>query len=353
MEEIKQEPKKKKINFFKKIWYSIAKFEKYPEMINEGVGRATRYLIKIILIFALIIAILGIVQTNKSINEWVQYIENNIPEIKYSNGILKSDSIDVIRISDNNLGLGNIIIDLNTEEDNIIENYKLEIKESEQEDGLIILKDRFIKVSYTLEDKDTSAQMKYVELVSSLFGKTDVELSKQDIIRFFNEQGRIYINIVNFFVYLISYFIIYIVSSLIYVLFLSIVAYITGIITKVKLRYSASYSMAIYAFTLSNILNIIYFIANYFTGFTIKYFQIAYIAVAYIYLVAVIFLIKTDFTKKQQEKVKQENIVEVNKQEEETNEDDSKETNKKDELKDDIPEKEDDNNEESGNGQEV
>ena len=26
--------------FYKKVWYSISKFEKYPEMATEGVGRA-------------------------------------------------------------------------------------------------------------------------------------------------------------------------------------------------------------------------------------------------------------------------------------------------------------------------
>ena len=32
------------INFFKKVWYSITKFEKYPEMATEGLGRALKYL---------------------------------------------------------------------------------------------------------------------------------------------------------------------------------------------------------------------------------------------------------------------------------------------------------------------
>ena len=32
------------INFFKKVWYSITKFEKYPEMATEGFGKAVKYL---------------------------------------------------------------------------------------------------------------------------------------------------------------------------------------------------------------------------------------------------------------------------------------------------------------------
>ena len=32
-----EENKTKNINFFKKLWYSITKFEKYPEMAAEGI----------------------------------------------------------------------------------------------------------------------------------------------------------------------------------------------------------------------------------------------------------------------------------------------------------------------------
>ena len=45
----------KKPNFFKKVWFSVAKFEKYPEMAAEGVPSALKYLTKIMVIFALII----------------------------------------------------------------------------------------------------------------------------------------------------------------------------------------------------------------------------------------------------------------------------------------------------------
>lgn len=43
-----------KLNFFKKIWYSIVKFEKYPEMAALGVKQAVMYFTKLILIFSII-----------------------------------------------------------------------------------------------------------------------------------------------------------------------------------------------------------------------------------------------------------------------------------------------------------
>ena len=43
-----------KMNFFKKVWYSISKFEKYPEMAALGVKRAILYFTKIVLIMSII-----------------------------------------------------------------------------------------------------------------------------------------------------------------------------------------------------------------------------------------------------------------------------------------------------------
>ena len=45
-----------KMGFFKKVWYSIIKTEKYPDMAAEGVKKAGEYLIKIVAIVALIMS---------------------------------------------------------------------------------------------------------------------------------------------------------------------------------------------------------------------------------------------------------------------------------------------------------
>ena len=43
-----KENKVKNINFFKKIWYSITKFEQYPAMAAEGIKTSKRYLLILI-----------------------------------------------------------------------------------------------------------------------------------------------------------------------------------------------------------------------------------------------------------------------------------------------------------------
>ena len=43
-----------KLNFFKKIWYSISKFEKYPELAALGVKKAIIYFTELIIIFCVV-----------------------------------------------------------------------------------------------------------------------------------------------------------------------------------------------------------------------------------------------------------------------------------------------------------
>ena len=126
--------------------------------------------------------------------------------------------------------------------------------------------------------------------------------TKSNLLEYLNGNGRTSIFLVNFFAYFIAYFIIYLSSGLIYTLVLAFIGFASAKLTKLKLTFRQLFAMSVYAFTLSNIFNMIYFVVNYFAGITIKYFDVAYIALAYIYLVTVLFLIKTDFLRKQENK---------------------------------------------------
>ena len=66
--------KTKKLGFFKKVWYSITKFDKYLEMSSEGAGIAFKYLIQITAIFVLIIGFLGIYSANINLNGFIKNI---------------------------------------------------------------------------------------------------------------------------------------------------------------------------------------------------------------------------------------------------------------------------------------
>ena len=312
MKEQKKE-KVKKLSFFKKVWYSITKFEKYVEMASEGTLRAVKYLVQLTSILVLVIAIVSLYDVNIKLNGFIENVQKNLPDFSYSKGNVELAS-DVenktYTLQDKDLNFGKVIIDLNTEDENVVGEYEKTIKEDNETNnmGYIILKDevrKVVKLPNGVEG-ETTLSMTYDEIMENAFGSGDVEFNKSKLIQFLNTNGKTSILIVNFFSYFIAYFIIYASSTLIYALVLALIGFTSAKIAKIKLKLNQIWAMSVYSFTLSTIFQLIYLVVNYFTGITIKYFNIAYIAIAYIYLIAVMFLIKTDYLKKQENKVKEE-----------------------------------------------
>ena len=85
-----------KIPFWKKIWYSITKIEKYPEMSAQGFGKAVGYLALIVAILTVVICIGVVYQLNSELKRGIDYLQNDFPDFSYSNGELKVDSKDKI-----------------------------------------------------------------------------------------------------------------------------------------------------------------------------------------------------------------------------------------------------------------
>lgn len=314
MEENKKE-KKKGIKFFKKVWYSTCKFDKYIEMTEEGAKKSTKYLIKIILLMSLIISVIGMYDTNLRLDKGLKYIQQDIPDFTYSDERLNVEVNEVIRTEDTIFDLGNIIVDTETEAENVIEEYKKEIAQSEKSKGIIILKNKIIQVIETNNINEIKTnEIAYEYVSTTLLGKSSAEFTKADIISFLNGPGRTYMSIVNLIIYIIAYFISYFASTILYVFLLSIIGSITGLILKLKIKFNTIYNISIYSLTLPTILSLVYFIVKYFAGIQIKYFDIAYVAIGYVYLVTVIFLMKTDLTKKQEMPI-EENEEKENKKE--------------------------------------
>jgi len=331
-----------KISFFKKIWYSITKFEQYPVMAMEGLKRAIKYLIILTAIASVFMSLCSLHGIKKSIEQGANYVEENIPEFTYSNGIVSLDMQETITIEDaKNMGFDRIIINtiIETEEE----------KEQLEKDNLIqgisvfffnnqILLKAQIEGYETVEQKYT-----YTDIISNFVGTNIQEFSKNDFVDYLkNGKMTMFYSVVTITEF-IGYFTNYFIVAIVYSLEIALLGWITTTILRIKMRFKVIYNMSAYAITLPTILITMYFVANYFTGFTIKEIQIAYIAIAYIYLAAAIFILKDDFIKKMQEveKIKQEQIKvreEIKEQQEnkEENKEDKKEE-KKEEDKNDEP----------------
>ena len=276
---IKTEDDIVKTDFFHKVWYSITKIEKYPEMAAQGIGKAIIYISIIMLILAGILSLGIVYEVYGLVQQGIEYIQKDFPEFSY-----KENKLDVNSeaITQENTLFGKTIIDTKTENEQKVNQYINDINQDGK--GLIILGDKII--------------LKILEQMGI------TEFNKQDVINYAHSGSIISLYASIFLTIFIYTFIMYLLTTLSNAVFLSLFGYITTWIARIRMRYVAIFNMAVYALTLSTILNIIYITINIFIDFNMQYFQVMYIAVAAIYLVAAIFMLKVDFTKKQEELIK-------------------------------------------------
>ena len=318
------------INFFKKIWLSITKFERYPEMATEGVSRAILYLAQLILIFSIIISIGALFKFNSSFKEIEKYINTNIATINYENGKLDLGNKMIKEQNE----VGTIIIDTSDQGKEKQEEYEKSISNNV---GIIWLQDQ---VELNILDQKININYK------DLFEKLDIQrFDKQSVIQFIQNfnSPQIYLGLAGGFI--IYIWIVYFTAALINVLILSVFGWITLFVASLKIRYRALFNMSIYAITISSFLQAAYIFVNLFISFQIKYFDIMYTAISYICLLAAIFMIKADVIKAQIEMIK---MVEKKKQEQEEPKEEKEDETEKQDDKDKESDEEKKEEKESG-----
>lgn len=334
----KEQEKELKKGFFKKVWYSIDKIEKYSELSAEGFGRAIKYLVVLIMILGLISSVSTVYKTSLEVKNIAQYINDKTPELTYSNGILAVDS--ETPIIDENEKFGKVIIDTNTDSEQTINQYINEVQDGEN--AIIILKDKLILKEVGLQG---TTNYNYKDLFNEM---KITEFNKQELVEYLSGTNMMSLYLNLFLVLFIYAFVIYLVNTLFYIIVISVFGYFATIILKLKIRYVAVFNMAVYAITLPTILNAIYVAVNAFFNYTINYFEVMYVLVASIYMIAAVFILKSEFNKKQG-KVQQ--IIEVEKEVKEENkqkQDDEDKENKDKKGKDEPEEKSTDGEEPEG-----
>lgn len=330
------ESKDLKKGFFKKVYYSIFKLEKFGELSAEGVRRAIGYLFKLSLIVALIIGISTLFRINELKQKGIDFLNEQVGEFTYSEGILKIEKEEPIRAPSSTFG--EVIIDTNIETEEETNKY---LNSIEEKMGILILKDKLIVKGLA---GNGIISYNYKNILADI---NITQMNKAQAIEYLNSSNMWIIYAVAF----VIVFIYAIINVLIPILFnaviLSIFGYLVSWLAKVRIRYAAIFNLAAYSLTLSILLNAIYIIVNMITGFTITYFQVMYIGVAVIYLIAAILLLKSEFIRIQAEVTK---IVQISKQkemEEEKEKEDKQEEDKKEnkESKDNKDNKETDEGE--------
>lgn len=330
-DENNQSEKVKKQGFFKKVWYSITKIERYPEMAAQGLGKAFSYICKVVAILAIIICFGSMYQAYQILQEGVAYLQNEFPEFSYSDGILSVDSEDPITISAEDSYVGKAIIDTKTEDQQTVNQYISEIEQSG--DGIVVLNNRVIVKTSSISG---TISYEYDQMLNQV-GIT--EFNKQDLINYINSSQMYNFYISIFLTIFVYSFAMYLLTTLLNAVFLAVFGYLVTWIAKIRMRFVAVFNMAVYSLTLSTILNMMYIAINIFVPFAMEYFQVMYVTVAAIYLIAAIFLLKSEYIKRQAELMKLAEAQELVKKELEQKEEEEKEKEQREKEKKERKEK--------------
>lgn len=274
-----------KINFFKKIWYSIAKPSKYFELNKQDLAKTIRYFFAIVSILALILSIIvSLIQLN-TVNEAINCLDEKLPEIKFKENVLSLENEDAIILDDKKIldyFTNPIVINTLLSKDEAVDQYKdIATKNNKV---LVFLKEEFVIISdkYNPEnEKEGIETHKYSEVSSNFIKDSNNEYSKKDILDYLKQR-------VPFTYFLAQFFVIFFITiSFLFFTYIFLIATGLWIVTKgfkLKWTYKESLSNTIYASTLSIFAYVLYMITNYITKFKIPFIDIICIAIIFIYL---------------------------------------------------------------------
>ena len=339
----------KREGFFRKVLKSIKDFDKYEDFALEKPVEGLKYLVKLVAMLCLIVCIAYTYQILANMNDLYLGVKDKVPDFLYQNGTIEMASEEPIIIEEYNEMVGTIIIDTQIDSENVEEEYADHIYKY----GSAIV---FTSNSVILYNPQINGQVVYP--YSDLLSAYNIsEFTKQDAVQYIENLNIISISLGIYVMMFIYLFILYFISIAIDVLILSLLAYIVGRFSRIKLKSAPAFNIAVHSITLPVLLNLIYIIVNLLTGFEIKYFQIMYSAISYIYVIVAILMIKTDFINRQVElmKLAQEQMKvkeEIKEQEEKQKEDDKKEETDKEESKERDNNKDEDQSDSKDNKKE-
>lgn len=320
-----------RLSFFRRMKMSIFDFDKYHIIASEGLGRAMMYLIKLMLLFALVMSAASIIKVSQLLDQGIEYFSSNVPNFYFENNEFVLDSETDVTIENHEYTDFKIIL---TNSETYSED---EIRDF---DGLTVA---FTKKHVLLKQQNSTSitTQTYEELGNTI----DLnEINKDYIVNMLSGENSYNILANIFAVIFISTFLTYFLTAILDTIALSLLGFIVSRLIRIPFKYGALYSLSISAITLPVILNAIYLIVNMFTGFVIPYFQIMYTLIAYVYLIAALLIMRSEIIKK---KVQiQIEIMNKNYNPEELQNQDKK--NEKEQNKDEKNKEKDDNKKKEG-----
>lgn len=320
-----EETNNRKMNFFVRVYKSITNFDTYTQFASEPISKAIKYFLILVLIFSIIVTIVYVGSFKSKASEGAKYLRENIEDINFNNKKFSYNNDEYSIYNEE----GNIvpIIIVDTSDEPNIEEYKNKVKLYKF--GFILLKDDIIIFISTEGIDNQFTTMSYSD-----YGIEN--MSKDEILDTFNSPTLyIILAIMMFFIEFVEYAIYILLNAIA----LAVMGQLISIILRLRMKFSETYKMGLYALTLPTLLDLIYIIVNNITGFVIPYFSWMYTTISYIYICVAILMIKTDFINMQKQLIKIQ--MEERKEEEQEK---IEEKPPKDEDKEDEKEEESDEN---------
>ena len=280
----------RKMNFFVRAYKAITNFETYTQFAIEPISKAIKYLAILVLIFSIIVTTIYITSFKSKISQGVSYLKENIEDINFNNKTLSYNNGEYSIYNDDKNMIPIIIVDTSQEPN--IEEYRNKVKLYDY--GFILLKDKIEIFISTQSNENQFTTMQYSDYNID-------NMSKEEILNNLNNPIIcVYLGIAVFIVEFIQYFIYILLNAVV----LAVMGQLLAMILKLKMKFSETYRMGIYALTLPTILELIYIILNNTTGLVIQYFSWMYTTISYIYICVAILIIKTDFINMQNELIR-------------------------------------------------
>ena len=254
--------------FLKKVWNSITKFEQYPAMAMEGLKKAIKYLAILMAIVSIFIMINSLLQLKELIANVADYIQHNIPEFSYSEGVLNLQTEDTMIIEDlQDAGIDKVVINTIAENDE----QKSQIENDNIINGITVFlfKDELVLKAKTEENELIRQHYTYNDFFVGYTGENIESFDKAGLIQYLTSEKMTTFYIRYGAAILIYLLIINIIIGLLDALEIALLGWITASIARIRMKFVAIYNMAIYSLTLPIVLKILYIIINYFTDFTI------------------------------------------------------------------------------------
>ena len=211
--------KNKNINFFKKVWYSITKFEKYPDMAAEGVYKAIKYITILMIVLSIFLTISSLIESKKMVTDLSQYIQDNIPDFSYQDGKVSMDIEQPILLDNIQYnGIDYIIINPNLENDTDKDSYK-------NENGKIGTTVYFFKNQIILENKNENGEKQtqeytYQDFIQSYTQENITQFNKDELVDYLTSEK------------MNSFYIRYAMSIILYLVLMNV---IVGLLDSVEL----------------------------------------------------------------------------------------------------------------------